>query len=67
MIPAICALADTPDDVTVGITAADGEYRVAAEPIREHLPDGRIPIRLGIELTNPVTKAEIKVIIVPSR
>ena len=51
---------DAADDVTVEIVAEGGEIRVTAESIREHLPENRVPIRLGIDLSKPVTKAEIR-------
>jgi hypothetical protein len=57
---------DAPDAVTVEIGAEGGRWEVAAESIHENLPDGRIPIRLGIDFTKPVTKAEISMVIAPS-
>ncbi len=58
---------NAPDDVTVEIAATGGDVKVTAEPIHENLPEGRIPIRLGIDFTKPVTKAEIRTVIVPAR
>jgi hypothetical protein len=57
----------SPDDVTVEIVAEGGEIRVAAESIREQLPDDRVPVRLGIDFAQPVAKAEIKMTISPLR
>jgi hypothetical protein len=57
---------DMPDGVTIKIIAAGGNFEVAAESIRENLPDGRTPIRLGIDFTQPVITAEIRTVIVPA-
>jgi hypothetical protein len=53
------------DDVTVEINVEGGEFQVMPEEIHEDLPNKRFPTRLGIELTKPVTKAEVRLTIMP--
>ena len=55
----------TPDAVQVEITAVGGQARLHAEQIHEDLPGKQIPVRLGIDLADPVTKAAITVVISP--
>jgi len=45
--------------VNVRIAAAGEQFRLEAEEIKEDLSRGRIPVRLGIDLVEPVTKATI--------
>jgi hypothetical protein len=58
---------DGPNAVTVEIAVAGGEAQVRAESIEEDLPDGRVPTRLGIDLTKPVKKAAITMVITPAQ
>ncbi len=57
---------DVPDAVVVVIDVRGGEFRLVPEQIEEDLPGGRKPTRLGIELTEPVKRAEIKMTIAPT-
>jgi hypothetical protein len=59
-------IGEAPDEVIVEIVAEGGEIRVAAEPIREKLPSGRIPTRLGIDFAKPVVKGTIKMAVTPA-
>jgi hypothetical protein len=48
--------------------ATDGpSFRLAPEEIRENLHGNRMPVRLGIELVEPVRAAKITVTIRPAR
>jgi hypothetical protein len=47
------------DAVTAQIQTEGGDIRIVPEEIHEDLPQHRVPIRLGIELTKPTTKASI--------
>ena len=53
------------DAVSVEIAVEGGDYRLDAQEIKEDLPEHRVPIRLGIDFTKPVTKAKITTIITP--
>jgi len=55
-----------PDDVIVEIETDGGEFRVVSEKIEEDLPGGRVPTRIGIELTEPVERAAITLTITPA-
>jgi hypothetical protein len=63
--PAHLRVGNATDGVTVAIGAEGGQYRVEAESIQEQLPDGRIPIRIGIDFVKPVTNAVIEMNITP--
>ncbi|MBU4270879.1 MAG: heparinase II/III family protein [Planctomycetes bacterium] len=55
-----------PDDVIVEIDARGAEFRVVPEKIEEQLPGGRVPTRLGIELTEPVVRATVSTTVTPA-
>jgi len=52
--------------VQVEIAADGGDIEIKAEEIKEDLPGGRIPTRLGIDLTKPAARATIKLTIRPA-
>jgi len=51
--------------VSIAVTGTR-PFRLGSESIQEDLPEGRIPTRLGIELSEPVTKAAITLTITPA-
>lgn len=51
--------------VTVDVETGGKPFSVEAERIEEDLPGGRVPIRLGINLDEPVTTASVTVTITP--
>lgn len=55
----------SPDSVTVEIAAEGGSFRVSTEVIQEKLPGGKIPTRLGIDFSKPVTKAVVRMVVTP--
>jgi hypothetical protein len=52
--------------VDVRIETGGVPFEVNAEQIQEDLPDGRIPTRLGIDLSRPVKEATIRLTIRPA-
>jgi hypothetical protein len=46
--------------------AASAEVRIQADQIKEDLPAGRVPTRLGIDLAQPAAKAAITLTIAPA-
>jgi hypothetical protein len=52
--------------VDVRIDAAGEPFGVKAETIKEDLPGGRLPTRLGIDLDRPVREATVRVTIRPA-
>ncbi|NUQ62747.1 MAG: heparinase II/III family protein [Pirellulales bacterium] len=54
------------DKVGVEITASGAKFKLTAEKIQEDLPGGRIPTRLGIDLSEPVREAAVTLTIRPS-
>ena len=57
----VCGLAMAPMRSVVEIHVDGGEFQIVPETIHEQLPQGRVPVRLGIELTKPVAAATIRV------
>ena len=57
---------EPPEAVQVAIDAGGAAFRVDAQPIKEDLPGGRIPTRLGIVLGEPVAKARVQLTITPA-
>jgi len=51
--------------VAVRVDAGGEEFSVEAERIEEDLPGGRVPVRLGINLREPVTAATVTLTITP--
>jgi len=51
--------------VQVDVDAGGEQFSVEAERIEEDLPGGRVPVRLGINLREPVTAATVTVTITP--
>jgi hypothetical protein len=51
--------------VAIAVSGATG-FRLQSEEIHENLPGGLIPIRLGIELSEPVTKGTVILTITPT-
>ncbi|HUT91680.1 MAG TPA: heparinase II/III family protein [Thermoguttaceae bacterium] len=51
--------------VQVEVDAGGEKFSVEALRIEEDLPDGRVPVRLGINLREPVTAATVTVTITP--
>jgi hypothetical protein len=58
---------DGPDAVKVAISAKPAGFKLESTELKEDLPDGLVPVRLGIELTEPVTEATITVVVVPAK
>ena len=58
-------IGEGPRAVTVQIAMQGGQFQVKAEEIHEDLPEGEIPIRLGIDATEPVKSAQICLTITP--
>lgn len=56
-----------PGAVQVRVDTGTEPWELKAEKIDEDLPGGRIPIRLGIDLTRPVEKAVVRLTIVPAQ
>ena len=56
---------DGQDRVIVDIAAEGNDFQIVPEEIRESLPGGRFPTRLGIELVKPVARATITLTITP--
>jgi hypothetical protein len=54
-----------PDAVIVDVQVTGGDFQIVPEEIHEDLPEGRIPIRLGIELSKPAQHTTIAVEISP--
>jgi hypothetical protein len=54
-----------PAAVEIEVDAGGKEYAVEAEKIEEDLPGGRIPTRIGINLSEPVTAATLTLSITP--
>ncbi len=52
--------------VRVKITTDGPKFRLQAEEIHEDLPSKRIPIRIGIDLTEPVAEAQVTVTVEPA-
>jgi hypothetical protein len=57
---------DGADTVEVRIDAGGQEFRIEPTEIHEHLHGSRLPVRLGIELAEPVAKAQITLTILPT-
>jgi len=52
--------------VQVEISAEGGAFEIQSEQIKEDLHGGRLPVRIGIELKQPVTEAKITIRITPA-
>ena len=52
---------------TGGRKVAGGEFEVTSSRIQEDLPNKKIPVRLGIDITGPVQHAVIKLKIEPAK
>jgi hypothetical protein len=57
---------ESPEAVEVAIDTGGAAFRVDAQPIKEDLPGGRNPTRLGIVLSEPVAKAKVQLTITPT-
>ena len=55
-----------PDAVEVTIATDGPSFRLVPEEIHENLHGNRVPIRLGIELVEPVSTAKVTVTIRPA-
>jgi hypothetical protein len=53
------------DAVEVVVTATGGDFRIDSHSIDENLPGKRIPVRLGVDFTQPVREGSISVTITP--
>jgi hypothetical protein len=62
--PGHLVVGDGPAGLTIRVTS-DSEWEVSPESLREQLPAGRIPTRLGLNLKTPVTTARISVTVTP--
>ncbi len=58
---------DSQKAVRVDIEIEGGEFEITAEEIKEDMPNKVLPIRLGINITKPVTEAVIKMKITPAQ
>ncbi len=58
---------DQKEALHVGITATGAEFEIKPEVIREDLSARKEPTRLGINLTQPVTSAVIRVTLTPEK
>lgn len=58
-------IGEGPQAVTVQIAMQGGQFHLNAEEIHEELPEGKTPIRLGIDATEPVKSAQIRLTITP--
>ena len=59
-------IGQAPDDVEVTIATDGPPFRLVPEEIHENLHGNRVPIRLGIELLQPVRAAKVSVTIRPA-
>jgi hypothetical protein len=66
LAPKRLLVGDGREAVQVEIAVEGGDFQIAAEEIKEDLSGGRIPVRLGIDLTKPAATAAIKVTITPA-
>ncbi len=55
-----------PGAVQVDVDTGAEPWELKAEKIDEDLPGGRVPIRLGIDLSRPVEKAVVRLTVVPA-
>jgi hypothetical protein len=53
------------DSVQVSIAVEGGEIRLDPQEIKEDLPEHLVPVRIGVDLTQPAEKAKITVEITP--
>ena len=58
---------DSQKAVRVDIEVEGGEFEITSQEIKENMPNKVLPIRLGINMTEPVTKAVIKLKITPAQ
>ena len=58
---------DSKRALRVNIEVAGGEFEVTSSRIQEDLPNKKIPVRLGIDITGPVQHAVIKLKIEPAK
>ena len=58
-------LADGPSAVRVRMEATGGRIALHPEDLKEDLPGGGTPTRIGIDLDQPVTEARIRLTITP--
>jgi hypothetical protein len=59
------SVGESPNDVLVELTVVGGTVQLASEEIHEDLPEKKLPVRLGIDFAEPVTKASIGMTIQP--
>jgi hypothetical protein len=50
-----------PNALDIEITVGGGDVKITSEEIHEDLPENRIPVRVGIDLSRPAKKATIRV------
>jgi hypothetical protein len=60
-------IGQAPDAVEVTIATGGPPFRLVPEEIHENLHGNRVPVRLGIELAEPVREAKVTVTIRPAR
>jgi hypothetical protein len=60
-------IGQAPDAVEVTIATDGPSFRLVPEEIHENLHGNRVPVRLGIELVEPVRAATVTVTIRPAR
>ena len=65
--PGKLRIGQSPDAVEVTIATGGPSFRLVPEEIHENLHGNRVPVRLGIELTEPVRTAKVTVTIRPAR
>jgi hypothetical protein len=58
-------IGDGKEAVEAVVSATGGKFRIDSQEIKENLPGHQIPIRLGIDFTDPVQKGSITVTITP--
>jgi hypothetical protein len=64
--PNLLQLGDGSDSVQVKIAIEGGEFHLDAQEIKEDTPGHIVPIRLGVELVQPVMKAKITLTVTPA-
>ena len=57
---------DPPDAVTVTISTDGPAVEIHSEEIHEDLHGAEIPVRIGVDLTEPVSRARVTLVIAPA-
>jgi len=63
----VLVIGDGSDAVRVTISAKPAGFKLESSELKDDLPGGLVPARLGIELTEPATEATITTVVVPAK